>query len=131
VLRLRVAVEYFLLPTLLEKVYTPGEPWDVAWLPHGAPYPDSAGALVPLLRGTRHEARGTDELGEATIAYPARPSVLFVYVEDVDTVFRGAVAAGATPILEPGDQAWGDRVGGFHEPFDNRWWVGTRASRAS
>ena len=56
-LGIEVDVTYFDLANLLEKVATPGEPWDVAWLPWGAPYPDPAGALVPLLRGTRYEAR--------------------------------------------------------------------------
>ena len=49
--------DYFELTTLVEKVYTPGEPWDVAWVPGGAPYPDPAGVFVQLLRGTAHEAR--------------------------------------------------------------------------
>jgi PhnB protein len=47
----------------------------------------------------------------------------------VDFVVQKAVAAGATLILEPTDQPWGDRVGGFHDPFDNRWWVATRLAR--
>ena len=46
-------------------------------------------------------------LSEATTAYPSRPSVCFAYVEDVDSVVRKAVAAGAELILEPTDQAVG------------------------
>jgi PhnB protein len=64
-------------------------------------------------------------LSEASETYPARPCVNFVYVEDVDAVFQKALGAGATPILPPADQPWGDRVGGFHDPFANRWWVAT------
>lgn len=64
-------------------------------------------------------------LSDATPGYPARPCVNFVYAEDVDAVYRKAVAAAATPIAEPSDQPWGDRVGGFHDPFENRWWVAT------
>ena len=44
----------------LEKLATPGEPWDVAVGGGGAvtaAYPDPAAAFVPLLRGTRWEAR--------------------------------------------------------------------------
>jgi PhnB protein len=65
-------------------------------------------------------------LSEATSAYPPRQSVNFVYVQNVDAVFRDAVVAGAVPILEPTPQPWGDRVAGFHDPFENRWWVATR-----
>jgi PhnB protein len=68
-------------------------------------------------------------LSEGSAAYPSRPSVCFAYVADVDSVVQKAVAAGAKLILEPTDQPWGDRVGGFHDPFDNRWWVATRLAR--
>jgi PhnB protein len=64
-------------------------------------------------------------LSEATPDYPARPCVHFAYVDDVDAVFLKALGAGARPIIEPSQQPWGDRVGGFHDPFDNRWWVAT------
>jgi PhnB protein len=60
-------------------------------------------------------------MSEASTEHPARPSVNFVYVVDVDDVYRRAVNAGATQLREP----WGDRVAGFHDPFDNRWWVAT------
>ena len=65
-------------------------------------------------------------LSEATPAYPPRPSVNFAYVADVTAVFAKALDAGATSILEPTLQPWGDLVAGFHDPFDNRWWVATR-----
>ncbi len=64
-------------------------------------------------------------LSQADERYPARPAVLFAYVDDVDATHRAAVAAGATSIMSPADQSWGDRVGGLHDPFDNRWWVAT------
>jgi PhnB protein len=64
-------------------------------------------------------------LSEATPDYPARPCVQFAYVDDVDTVFSKALRAGVSAITEPAEQPWGDRVGGFHDPFDNRWWVAT------
>ena len=52
-----VTTKYFDFTTLSEKLKRPGEPWDVAWLPWGAWYLDPAGAILPLLRGTRYEAR--------------------------------------------------------------------------
>ena len=64
-------------------------------------------------------------LSEASKQFPARPCVHFVYVPDVDVTNRAALAAGATSILEPAKQSWGDRVCGFVDPFDNRWWVAT------
>jgi PhnB protein len=64
-------------------------------------------------------------LSEASEQYPACPCVHFVYVPDVDATYRAALAAGATSILEPTEQSWGDRVCGFVDSFDNRWWVAT------
>src|SRR5215471_12561837 len=64
-------------------------------------------------------------LSDASSDHPARPSVNFVYIGDVDRVYERAVAAGATNLRAPQDWPWGDRVAGFHDPADNRWWVAT------
>jgi len=64
-------------------------------------------------------------LSDASPDGPARPSVNYVYVPEVDAVYERAVAARATNLREPQDWPWGDRVAGFHDPVDNRWWVAT------
>jgi uncharacterized glyoxalase superfamily protein PhnB len=64
-------------------------------------------------------------ISEASDRYPARPCVHFVYVADVDLVFDRAVSTGATALVAPADQPWGDRVGGIVDSFDNRWWIAT------
>ena len=56
-LGIEVTVKYFDFVTLSTKLNTKGEPWDVAWLPWGAWYADPAGSILPMLRGTRYEAR--------------------------------------------------------------------------
>jgi ABC-type oligopeptide transport system substrate-binding subunit len=52
-----IKVRSFEFVTYLQKLSTPGEPWDVAWIPQGAPYPDPVAALFPFVRGTRYETR--------------------------------------------------------------------------
>ena len=52
-------------------------------------------------------------------------SSLFMYVEDVDTVFRKAVDAGGTSTMEPADQFWGDRFGTVTDPFGHVWSIST------
>jgi oligopeptide transport system substrate-binding protein len=52
-----VDIKYFSFQTLLEKLRTREEPWDVGWIPWGAFHPDPARALVSLLVGTRYEAK--------------------------------------------------------------------------
>jgi PhnB protein len=53
------------------------------------------------------------------------PVALFVYVEDVDDVFKRALAGGASEVREPKNHFYGDRVGVFDDPFGHRWNVAT------
>jgi PhnB protein len=53
------------------------------------------------------------------------PVALFVYVEDVDDVFRRALEAGADAVREPENQFYGDRIAMFDDPFGHRWNVAT------
>jgi PhnB protein len=70
-------------------------------------------------------------ISQADEKYPARPAVSFAYVDDVDSTYARALAAGSRSILAPADQPWGDRVGGVVDPFENRWWIGTRLRESS
>jgi PhnB protein len=58
------------------------------------------------------------ELGGTTMG-------LFLYVEDVDEVFKQAIDAGATAKQEPEDQFWGDRFGRITDPFGHDWQIAT------
>src|ERR1700685_1699897 len=49
------------------------------------------------------------------------PVSIFLYVEDVDSVFNQAVSAGATPDMPPQDMFWGDRLGKLTDPCDHQW----------
>jgi PhnB protein len=53
------------------------------------------------------------------------PVSLFVYVEDVDEVFRRAVDAGAQAVSEPEYHFYGDRVATIDDPFGHRWSLAT------
>jgi PhnB protein len=50
---------------------------------------------------------------------------LFLYVEDVDTVFKQAVDAGASVTQELQDMFWGDRYGKLADPFGHEWQLAT------
>jgi PhnB protein len=52
-------------------------------------------------------------------------SSLFLYTEDVDTVFNRAVQAGARVDMKLDNQFWGDRYGKFTDPFGHQWGVAT------
>jgi PhnB protein len=60
-----------------------------------------------------------------TEARAAAPAVLYVYVSDVDAVFRRAVDLGADAIEEPFDTPYGDRRGTVRDPWGNTWQIAT------
>lgn len=53
------------------------------------------------------------------------PVVIHLCVEDVDTVFKRAVDAGAEVLMPVSDMFWGDRYGRLVDPFGHHWSVGT------
>jgi PhnB protein len=55
----------------------------------------------------------------------AVPAWLYVYVPDVDQVYRQAIRAGGTTIMEPMDMFYGDRSGGVQDPAGNKWMIAT------
>ena len=65
------------------------------------------------------------ELGEGGEGYPPRPAALHLYVDDADSAYARAVAAGATTLFPPGDRPYGDREADVKDPFGNNWYIGT------
>jgi PhnB protein len=67
-------------------------------------------------------------IGDAGGEWPAFPSWLHVYVQDVDATYRRALEAGGVSVQEPerkeGDP---DRRGGVKDPAGNTWWIATQA----
>ncbi|HET8652561.1 MAG TPA: VOC family protein [Gaiellaceae bacterium] len=50
---------------------------------------------------------------------------IFVYVENVDELYKQAVDAGATSTMEPDDMFWGDRFASVQDPFGHSWTIAT------
>jgi PhnB protein len=50
---------------------------------------------------------------------------IFLYVEDVDSVFNQAVGAGAKADMPPTNMFWGDRFGKLTDPFGHLWSLAT------
>jgi PhnB protein len=59
------------------------------------------------------------------------PVSLLIYTDDCDSMYRQALAAGATSIREPADQPYGDRMSGVRDPFGYRWYIATSIQGAS
>ena len=59
------------------------------------------------------------------------PVTVMVYVEDVDTVFKEAISAGATEDRPVENQFYGDRAGQFVDPFGHKWHVASHVEDVS
>jgi PhnB protein len=59
----------------------------------------------------------------ATPHYGGSPVSLMLYVEDCDTTYNQALAAGSTSLRVPTDQPYGDRMAGVLDPFGYKWWI--------
>lgn len=65
------------------------------------------------------------ELADANSQYPPRPTAIHLYVSNADSVYRRALAAGATSTHEPVDQPYGDREASVKDAFGNYWYIAT------
>ena len=65
--------------------------------------------------------------GDSDASERARPtaSMIYLYVPNVDAVYQKALKAGATSVMEPADQFYGDRSGGVKDAAGNQWFFGT------
>jgi PhnB protein len=64
------------------------------------------------------DARSPQSLGGSPVS-------IHLYVDDADTMFNRAVAAGARVKRPLADQFYGDRLGGIEDPFGHTWWIST------
>jgi PhnB protein len=70
-------------------------------------------------------------MSEASGEHGPMPTMIYLYVEDVDTIYNRALQAGATSLREPTDEFYGDRSGGVKDPSGNQWWIGTHIEDVS
>jgi len=50
-------------------------------------------------------------------------SMYYLYVEDVDSLYKQAVDAGSKSVVEPSNQFYGDRHSAIEDPEGNQWWI--------
>ena len=58
-------------------------------------------------------------------ALQGTPVTIHLYVEDADTVWERALAAGATAQMPLEDAFWGDRYGQVVDPYGHQWSIAT------
>ena len=71
-------------------------------------------------------------MGEADgTEHPAMPASLYLYVPNIDEVYKRAIKAGGVSIREPADMFYGDRHGGVKDVAGNQWWIATHIEDVS
>lgn len=69
-------------------------------------------------------ARAPESLGATSVT-------LHLYVDDVNTLFHQAIAAGCKVAMPLYDAFWGDRYGKVTDPFGHEWSMSTRVRNLS
>jgi PhnB protein len=64
-------------------------------------------------------------------AFGGSPVTLHLHTDDVDTLWKNALAAGAKVTMPLADQFWGDRYGQFKDPFGHSWSAGQTIKKVS
>jgi PhnB protein len=70
-------------------------------------------------------------MGQPATDVKVHPMQLCLYVENADSVFSRAVAAGAKPTMPLDNMFWGDRYGKFVDPYGHEWGVLTHVEDVS
>jgi PhnB protein len=63
------------------------------------------------------------ELADAGPDWPAMPCALQVYVPDTDAAYHRALKAGASSLLPPATQFYGDRTASVCDSSGNNWYI--------
>lgn len=66
------------------------------------------------------------ELGETHVKWPPMAGAIHLYVSDTDSTYRRALTCGATSLMEPADQPYGDRAAGVIDEWGNYWYLASR-----
>jgi PhnB protein len=70
-------------------------------------------------------------MGGAQCNWPPMPCMIYIYVDDTDTAYARALEAGATSVMPPSDQFYGDRNAGVKDDSGNLWWIATHVEDVS
>ena len=65
------------------------------------------------------------EMGEAHGEYETMEAMFYLYVPNMEAVYRQTLVVGATSFQEPTDQPYGDRNAGVKDAFGNKWYIAT------
>ena len=78
-----------------------------------------------VMHATARIGNSTVMVSDASDRFPSVSSMLYLYMDDVDVVYKKALNAGGQSLREPTDEFYGDRSAGVRDAWDNQWWIAT------
>jgi PhnB protein len=78
-----------------------------------------------VMHATTRIGNSTVLVSDASDRFPSMPAMPYLYMVDVDVVYKKALAAGGQSLREPTDEFYGDRSAGIRDAWDNQWWIAT------
>ena len=104
--------------------------------PRGVPsYIDFLTRAFSAVEEFRHEVKGVImharirigdgaiEMGDTEGRAEPMKTAFYLYVADCDELYQQAISAGATPVMEPVDRSYGDRVGAVQDAMGITWLI--------
>lgn len=70
-------------------------------------------------------------ISDSSDQHPFNPSMLYVYVPNVDETYKRGITAGGQSLREPTDEFYGDRSAGMKDASGNQWWMATHQKTVS
>jgi uncharacterized glyoxalase superfamily protein PhnB len=78
-----------------------------------------------IMHAAIHVRESAIMLSEGSGKHPASPAMVYIYVENVDEVYKKGLAAGGKSLREPTNEFYGDRSCGLLDASGNQWWIAT------
>lgn len=78
-----------------------------------------------IMHATVSIGTSTVMVSDAMEGMQPQTAMLYLYLEDVDKVFKKAIDAKATTVREPKTEFYGDRAGAVKDEWGNVWWIAT------
>ena len=86
------------------------------------PGPDGKIMHAEIKVGNSHVMMNDEIMGSKSAeTLGASPVTFYLYVEDADSSFKKAIAAGCKEIMPVADMFWGDRMGAVSDPYGYKW----------
>jgi uncharacterized glyoxalase superfamily protein PhnB len=86
------------------------------------PGPDGKMMHAEIKVGNSHVMMNDEIMGSKSAeTLGASPVTFYLYVEDADSSFKKAIAAGCKEIMPVADMFWGDRMGAVSDPYGYKW----------